>query len=99
MSLTIAESPDVLEDGAWTKRGHIVVWVPSKPPVALPGEFPIACPRCKARANEGCRTWAGRRTKSHGVRVLPRLCNCGAELGRYQQKCDGCMRTPRRTAA
>ena len=91
MTLTIAESPDVLEDGAWTKRGHIVVWVPDAPPPRkVDLSTLIACPTCHARVDQTCRTRSGHTTTAHANRLVRRKCGCGGELEGKRRYCDDC---------
>jgi hypothetical protein len=91
MSLTIAESPDVLEDGAWIKRGHIVVWVPAAPPPRkVDLSTLVACPTCRARVVQSCRTKSGHTTAAHANRLVQRRCGCGRDLPGQRRYCDEC---------
>ena len=86
MSLTVAESPDVLEDGTWETRGLIRVWVPTADAAG------VVCPTCFASEKESCVTANGTACVDHSKRRKPyvRLCPCGAELARHKKLCEDC---------
>ena len=91
MTLAIAESPDVLEDGAWIKRDHIMRWTPTAPPrPKVDLSTLIACPTCHARIDQSCRTRSGHTTGEHANRIVRRKCPCGARLEGQRRYCDDC---------
>ena len=77
--------------GPWVQRGGIKVFVET---AAEPKRYDlgqlIACPTCRAKVTETCRTKNGRRTTPHGSRLAPRLCPCGSLLGWKRRLCDSC---------
>lgn len=84
-------SPDVLTDGHWETVRGVQRWVADDPmaPAVITGL--IACPSCHARIDETCKTATGRVTTPHTVRLVPRLCPCGAGLPAPKRRmCDEC---------
>lgn len=87
-----------LTGGAWVPTGRgTVVWEPDKvrrerqpprPPIDLTDL--IACPTCRAKVTESCRTPSGHTTTPHGSRLAPRLCLCGELLTWRRRLCDPC---------
>lgn len=50
----------------------------------------IACPACRAKVTETCRTSSGHTRTPHDCRLAPRLCICGAVLAGHRRYCDFC---------
>lgn len=50
----------------------------------------IACPYCRARIDQSCKTRSGHTTYAHACRLTPRLCPCGALLAPNRGYCDHC---------
>lgn len=52
----------------------------------------IACPTCHATLAQHCRSKSGRKLKAgkHPNRLIPRTCQCGAELEPRRQLCAPC---------
>lgn len=83
---------NALKGGTWVQRGAVKVWTAASepPPKIYDLSKLIACPTCRAKVTETCRTKNGRRTTPHGSRLAPRLCICGALLGNKRRLCDDC---------
>lgn len=84
-----------VEDGAAptsasTASVSSLVPKPDKPAKALDVSQLIACPTCRAKVTESCRTRSGHTTKPHGSRLAPRLCPCGSLLAPRRRYCDPC---------
>ena len=98
MSQTLAApdiSPDVLTDGHWEAVRGIQRWVgdPGSEPrqtASTPFDQLIACPTCRARVDQSCRTAAGHTTTPHGNRLIQRCCPCGAKVAGRRRLCDPC---------
>jgi hypothetical protein len=102
-------SPNALPPGKWRPVKGILRFFPetvvltvAPPPVEpvaeVPLDDPIACPICRARATETCRTRNGHKTRSHNARVIPRRCaTCTAEAEERANYCAPCARASERT--
>lgn len=91
-----------LTDGAWVHRRGILVWQHQEWEPPGPAEFMdelIACPTCRARLTQHCRTFSGRHRKPHGTRLVSRRCGCGEVLRYGRQRCDECRDDARRANA
>lgn len=89
-----------LAGGSWQSRHGVQVWVaevrrPLEPPPPLIALL-IACPFCRAKVNQTCRTPAGNPRTPHVVRLAPRLCECGSRLARKKLRCPPCAVEARR---
>jgi hypothetical protein len=100
-----AESSDVLTGGEWVVVRGVSRWVPDPEPLAplalVPAPKPhwtllIACPYCRARVAETCKTSGGGVTKPHASRLASRVCPCGAPLEKHKNYCDPCRAEARR---
>lgn len=56
----------------------------------------IACPVCRVRVTEMCRTTTGRTRADHVTRILPRRCTCGDVLQVGKKLCNRCRAQARR---
>lgn len=102
---------DGLHGGRWVPVRGILRWVPSdseRAPEATPGPAPeparhlfdpmrlIACPTCRARLAEPCRTTSGTTRTAHAARLVARVCKCGekpyAPSARYCTTCRDAAR-------
>lgn len=82
--------PDEL---TWVPRAGVLVAVQTEPPPPPPlvdVHQLIACPTCRARVDETCKSATGHRTTPHASRLAPRLCPCGASLAPRRRLCDPC---------
>lgn len=85
---------DALTDGAWRPVGGIMRWFPALAVVAELRKVNvhdlIACPTCRCRVDETCRTEKGARRRDHDGRLAPRLCACGELVEPKHQLCETC---------
>lgn len=89
----MSESEDILSGGRWVPDQHgILRWqqIVEAVPEPIPLHDLIACPTCRARLDEMCRTSSGAGRASHSTRLVPRLCSCGSLLKPYRRLCDEC---------
>ena len=88
------ETEDIaLTFGEWRPAPNgILRWVPEPKPVRVKDDpAAIACPKCRARADQTCRTKKGHKTTDHAARIIPRCCPCGTPVGYKKQRCDACL--------
>lgn len=82
----------------WVRRGLVLV-ADLEPPPPSPAPRPvhelIACPTCRARVDESCRTPAGNVREPHTTRLVARTCPCGASLAPRKQLCERCRQAAR----
>jgi hypothetical protein len=83
-----------LAGGKWVPRRGVLVWTPDSKGNrrAINVHDLIACPTCRARVDEVCRTETGHSTKPHASRLAPRLCPCGANVRPQATYCHDCAR-------
>lgn len=96
-TLSIADIP--LVNGQWIRRGMVVVWQQNpkaevepdeQRPTYNPSEL-IACPTCHARMDESCEKRDGSvRRRSHGSRLVKRVCSCGGPVRPREPMCGFC---------
>lgn len=77
------------EQIAWRRRGLVQVAAPAVETERKVHDL-VACPTCRARVDECCRTPSGHTRPPHKSRLAPRLCPCGAPLARRRRYCDPC---------
>lgn len=76
----------------------MLVEIPSPPVVETEPAPPIdlhafiACPTCRARIDETCKTASGHTTTPHGNRLVARRCRCGADVEAHRRYCDPCAK-------
>lgn len=79
-----------LVNGKWVQRGMVWRWVQNAPVSTVrtyePSEL-IACPTCRARMDERCRTSDG---ASHKRRLVKRVCSCGGPVRPREPMCGFC---------
>lgn len=89
-------SPDVLDAGHWVPgRWGVRRWVPA-PHVAPEPPEDVACPKCRARASETCRTPSGTHRTPHAARSGDVTCPCGAPKSKLKTYCEPCRVEARR---
>jgi hypothetical protein len=83
-----------LADGTWRSVGGIQRWAADNPPDPQPIDLHalIACPTCRARVDECCRTTSGHTTAEHGSRLVSRRCPCGERPGWNRMYCEPCAK-------
>lgn len=83
-----------MSEWAWALRGAVLVAQPvvrvAQPRREINVHDLIACPTCRARMDEGCRTKSGRRTTPHGSRLVAKVCICGGKIDYHRKLCDSC---------
>ncbi|MDB5716491.1 MAG: hypothetical protein JWO15_3888 [Sphingomonadales bacterium] len=81
-----------LTGGRWVPADGIMRWVetPVEAPTPINLHALIACPTCRARVDQTCRTRSGHTTTPHQSRLAPRLCQCGALLDWRRRYCEPC---------
>lgn len=92
---------DALEHGEWRTIDGIQRWTPTAASLTrtLAGlRFVdlIACPTCRARIAQSCKTKAGNPREPHVTRLVPRRCPCGARLAARKTYCEDCRRKARK---
>jgi hypothetical protein len=89
------DAPDVLTDGRWAPDGLILRWTPADqlPPLQRDAHdiaLLIACPTCRVKVSQRCRTRTGNPRMPHPTRLVAKKCGCGNALGRWRKLCDAC---------
>ncbi|WP_425490171.1 zinc finger domain-containing protein [Nocardioides soli] len=56
----------------------------------------IACPTCRARVDQMCRTTTGRTRSPHPTRLVIKRCPCGEPINPGRKVCDDCRAEARR---
>lgn len=75
--------------GRWVQRGLVKVWEATPSP-ALDVAQLIACPTCRARVTQSCRSSGGHPRAPHSTRLVSRRCACGSLLERKKSVCTFC---------
>lgn len=101
-------SAAVLTEGRWVVRGGIAHWSDA-PEVAEVRDLKakpkrrrldvgtlIACPRCRAKVTETCKTTGGNPTAEHAERLVSRRCPCGERVAWKKQLCEPCRASARK---
>ena len=90
----MSESPDVLTVGHWENtRGGVWRWVPGPTPLVAPKPIPtnlVACPYCRAKVSQSCKSSGGNSVAPHSVRLAARLCPCGDIPAPRRRYCEPC---------
>lgn len=89
--------PLALDGGSWRPVGGVLRWVPEEsPPKPKPVDVGslLACPFCRAKAAETCKSSGGNAVAPHATRLVGRYCPCGERLlyrrGSRRKLCDAC---------
>jgi hypothetical protein len=92
-------APDVLTDGSWQVVRGVQRWVPDVVGTPVRPEWDVrllvACPKCKAKVDQTCRTKGGFPSAPHVRRLAPRLCPCGGLVAPHRKLCERCRRVAR----
>lgn len=89
------DAPDMLTDGTWQPDGAILRWVSNSAPApAVNVADLIACPTCRSKGGETCKSRGGNAVLPHTSRIVARYCPCGTPLrhrrGSRRKLCDDC---------
>ena len=87
------ESPAVLVGGRWVNEKGVQRWVADPTPLAAPKPVRtrlVACPYCRAKVRETCKSSGGNPVLPHSVRLAARLCPCGDLPAPRKRYCEPC---------